>query len=193
MESGVGYIFLNTDGKIDVELTIRNIYEEHYQSVYGFLICFTGNKSDAEDLTQEVFIQVIRSISSFNRAYQLRTWIFSIAKHVAIDHYRRKKFYSFFSENFIINMVSKSGLPQESLENKETRKVIQESLTKLKPNYRIVFILRAMNELSIKETAAILNCTESKVKVDYHRALGMLQKKLSKTLKGELDFYDMER
>ncbi|WP_240633074.1 RNA polymerase sigma factor [Paenibacillus montanisoli] len=140
-----------------------------------------------------MFIQVMKSIASFNRAFQLRTWILSIAKHVAIDHYRRKKFYFLFKENFLIHMVSKSGLPQESLENKETRRMIQESLAKLKTKYRLVFILRAINELSIKETAVILNCSESKVKVDYHRALGMLQKKLAKRLKGESDCYDTEK
>jgi RNA polymerase sigma-70 factor (ECF subfamily) len=174
------------DGKIDIELTIDHIYEENYKSVYGFLICFTGNMSDAEDLTQEVFIQVIKSIASYNQNFQLRSWIMSIAKHVAIDHYRRKKFYSLFNDNFFIKLVTNTGLPQESLENKETYKIIQESLTKLKPSYRTVFILRAINDLSIKETATILNCSESKVKVDYHRALALLQKILPKGMKGEI-------
>jgi RNA polymerase sigma-70 factor (ECF subfamily) len=187
METGsISYTLLK-DGRLDVELTIDYIYEEHYKTVYGFLVFFTGNISDAEDLTQEVFIQVIKSITNFNRAFQLRTWILSIAKHVAIDHYRRRKFYTLLNDNFFVNMVAKIGLPQENLEIKETNKIIQESLAKLKPNYRTVFILRAINELSIKETASILKCSESKVKVDYHRALAMLQKKLTKSMKGVMD------
>ncbi|MDQ0888784.1 RNA polymerase sigma-70 factor (ECF subfamily) [Paenibacillus sp. V4I9] len=181
----VSYCLLK-DGKIDTELTIDSIYEEHYKSVYGFLICFTGNKSDAEDLTQEVFIKVIKSIANFNRYFQLRSWILSIAKHVAIDHYRRKKFYSLFNDNFFTKLVAKTGSPQENLDTKETNKIIQESLTKLKPNYRSVFILRAINDLSIRETALILNCSESKVKVDYHRAVAMLQKLLTMSMKGEI-------
>ncbi|SFM43637.1 RNA polymerase, sigma subunit, SigX [Paenibacillus sp. 1_12] len=181
----VSYSFLK-DGKIDLDLTIDTIYEEHYKSVYGFLICFTGNKSDAEDLTHEVFIQVIKSITTFKQNFHLRSWILSIAKHVAIDHYKRKRFYSLFNDNFFTKMIANTGLPQENLEAKETYKTIQDSLTKLKPNYRSVFILRAINELSIKETAKILNCSESKVKVDYHRALALLQKKLT-SMKGEFD------
>lgn len=77
----------------NLEDRIIEIYRQHYLDVYRFLICFTGNQNDAEDLTQDVFIRVLNNLSNFNTG-NLKTWIFSIAKHVAIDHYRKKRFIS---------------------------------------------------------------------------------------------------
>jgi RNA polymerase sigma-70 factor (ECF subfamily) len=75
-------------------------------------------------------------------------------------------------------MVSKEKGPTELVELSEMQKSVHEGISKLKPNYRAVVLLRGINEFSIKETAEILNCSESKVKVDYHRALIDLKRKL---------------
>ncbi|WP_281349683.1 RNA polymerase sigma factor [Ornithinibacillus caprae] len=74
----------------NLEECIRSIYNDYYLDVYRFLISFTGDRNDAEDLTQEVFIRVLNSLENYNTDTKLKTWIFSIAKHVAIDHYRKK-------------------------------------------------------------------------------------------------------
>ncbi len=74
----------------NLESRIVEIYNLYYLDVYRFLVCFSGNQNDAEDLTQEVFIRVLKSLTNFNGKYNLKTWIFSIAKHVAVDHYRKK-------------------------------------------------------------------------------------------------------
>ena len=79
----------------NLESSIVVIYKEHYLDVYRFLVCFSGNQNDAEDMTQEVFIRLLKNLPNFNREHNLKTWIFSIAKHVAVDHYRKKKFASF--------------------------------------------------------------------------------------------------
>ena len=161
----------------NLEDKIIEIYRQHYLDVYRFLICFTGNQNDAEDLTQEVFICVLNNLSNFTTG-SLKTWIFSIAKHAAIDHYRKKKFYSIFKEGFFKQMASTEKEPNELIEQNEIKRLVHTAISKLKPNYRAVVILRGINEFSIKETAEILQCSESKVKVDYHRALKELKKKL---------------
>lgn len=83
-----------------LEDTIDEIYTRHYLDVYRFLICFSGNQNDAEDLTQEVFIRVLNNLANLKSLINVKTWIFSIAKHVAIDHYRKKKFASLFTDGF---------------------------------------------------------------------------------------------
>ncbi|MCT8138526.1 sigma-70 family RNA polymerase sigma factor [Anaerobacillus sp. CMMVII] len=162
-----------------LEERIERIYDEYYRDVYHFLICFTGNRNDAEDLTQDVFIQVLKSLAKYNDQYRLKTWILTIARNVAVDHFRRQKFYSIFKDGFFTGLLSKGNSPDEALETKEQKEIVHGAISKLKPNYRSVLILRGINELSIRETAQILNCSEAKVKVDYFRAL----KKLKETLK----------
>ena len=60
----------------NLESRIVEIYNLYYLDVYRFLVCFTGNQNDAEDLTQEVFIRVLKGLSNFNGNYHLKTWIF---------------------------------------------------------------------------------------------------------------------
>jgi RNA polymerase sigma-70 factor, ECF subfamily len=161
-----------------LEDQIERIYDEYYRDVYRFLICFTGSTNDAEDLTQDVFIQVLKSLPKFNQQYRLKTWILTIARNVAVDHFRRNKFSLIFKEGFFAALVSKDDNPDQLLETKEQKELIHRAISKLKPNYRSVLILRGINELSIRETAEILNVSESKVKVDYFRALRKLQETL---------------
>ncbi|HEO8421265.1 RNA polymerase sigma factor [Niallia sp. FSL W8-0635] len=162
----------------NLESSIVSIYNEHYLDVYRFLVCFSGSQTDAEDMTQEVFIRVLKNLSTFHSGNNLKTWIFSIAKHVAIDYYRKKKFVSIFKEGFFKQLEANDEKPDEVLEITEMKQIVHEAISKLKPNYRAVVILRGINEFSIKETSEILKCTESKVKVDYHRALKDLKRKL---------------
>jgi RNA polymerase sigma-70 factor, ECF subfamily len=162
----------------NLEEQIDKIYHRHYLEVYRFLICFSGNQNDAEDLTQEVFIRVLNNLSNINSIVNIKTWIFSIAKHVAIDHYRKRRFSSIFTDGFFKNLVSTEKEPNELIEQNEMKRLVHGAISKLKPSYRSVVILRGINEFSIKETSEILQCSESKVKVDYHRALKELKKKL---------------
>ncbi|MFI8684856.1 RNA polymerase sigma factor [Rossellomorea sp. NPDC077527] len=163
----------------ELEVTISKLYQEHYLDVYKFLICFSGNRNDAEDLTQEVFIRVLHHFSRYNHQSSIKTWILSIAKHVAIDHYRKKKFVSIFKEGFFKRLVAPGRQPIEELEEKELQAKVHDAIARLKPEYRSIVILRGINELSVKETSDILQCSQSKVKVSYHRALKELKKKLN--------------
>lgn len=167
----------------NLEDGIIEIYRHHYLDVYRFLICFTGNQNDAEDLTQEVFIRVLKNLNKFHSG-SLTTWIFSIARHVAVDDYRKKRFSSIFKDDFFKRIASMEKNPSDFIEQDEMKRTVHKAISKLKPSYRAVVILRGINEFSIKETANILNCSESKVKVDYHRAL--------KILKSQLNMVDLE-
>jgi RNA polymerase sigma-70 factor, ECF subfamily len=163
----------------NLEDSISKIYRKYYLEVYRFLVCFSGNQNDAEDLTQEVFIRVLNNLSTFKNENNLKTWIFSIAKHVAVDHYRKKRFSSIFSEGFFKQIESSNKGLNDLIEQNEMKMLIHEAISKLKPKYRAVVIFRGINELSVKETSKILNCSESKVKVDYHRAIKDLKKMLN--------------
>lgn len=170
----------------NLESKIVEIYNLHYLDVYRFLIYFMGNQNDAEDLTQEVFIRVLKSLPKFNSNYPLKTWILSIAKHVAIDHFRKRRFTALFKEGFFKQLSSSDKKPDEEFEITETKRLIHGAIATLKPDFRAVVILRGINEFSVSETAAVLQCSMAKVKVDYHRALKILKKKLNIEIEGAL-------
>jgi RNA polymerase sigma-70 factor (ECF subfamily) len=136
-------------------------------------------------LTQEVFIRLLDVLPAYDpgRA-SLKTWILSVSKNVAIDHYRKKRFQLLFADKLLKRMPASEGVPEAVLDAKEQERLIEETLQRLKPQYRMVIILRCIKGYSIKETAEILECSEAKVKVDYHRGLKILQEKLRFPSKG---------
>ncbi|MDE5412742.1 RNA polymerase sigma factor [Alkalihalobacterium chitinilyticum] len=161
-----------------VKEEIKQIYRAHYNDVYKFLVAFTNTRNESEDLTQEVFIRLFKSLPKFKGESHLKTWIFSIARHVAIDHSKKCRRQQLVSDIVLKFMPSKEKTTEELVEAKEEIDTVYASLKKFKYEYRMVIILRGIQEFSVKETAQIMNWSESKVKVNYHRALKQLKQEL---------------
>lgn len=159
---------------------MNDIYNRYHRDVYHFALYFTNNKQEAEDITQETFIKIIKSYESLKDPERIKTWILSIARNTAMDLHRKKKFVSLFP-NWVFEKDSDKDTPEDLLLKKGDWDELQNALIKLKHQYRTVVILRGLKELSIKETAEILGCTEAKVRVDYHRALQLLKKEVLST------------
>lgn len=171
----------------DTEHAIRTIYRQHFKDVYHFIVSFTNNQDEAEDLTQEVFIRLFKSLPTFQGESGLRTYIFSIARNVAVDHYRKVKRRMILGEVFTKFIPASGKNTEEIVEQRESISEVHTALNELKPKYRLVIILRGINEFSICETAKIMRCSETNVKVTYHRALKHLREKLEQTGKWETE------
>ncbi|MCT2534198.1 RNA polymerase sigma factor [Aquibacillus koreensis] len=156
--------------------TSKIISEWFYQysdCVYDFLVYYTGSK-DVEDLVQEVFIKAGKGLKSYKEEASPKTWLFSIARHVAIDHARKKetrlsKHAKPFDEHIRKNHLESS--PEEILLENEQNQALYQAINNQKKSYRDVLILRGIQGLSVKETAAILNWKETKVRTNFHRAM----------------------
>jgi RNA polymerase sigma-70 factor, ECF subfamily len=167
----------------DSRLTINEIYDLYHRDVYHFALYFTNNKQEAEDITQETFVKIMKSISNLKDPEKLKTWILSIARNTAMDMHRKRKFVSLFPE-WVFDKEKDTVTPEERLIQKGEWTELQNALLKLKHQYRTVVILRGLKELSIRETAEILGCSETKVRVDYHRALQHMKKQILKDEEG---------
>ncbi|MGA9225693.1 MAG: RNA polymerase sigma factor [Mesobacillus sp.] len=167
----------------DSRLTINEIYDRYHRDVYHFALYFTNNKQEAEDITQETFVKIMKSISNLKDPEKLKTWILSIARNTAMDMHRKRKFVSLFPE-WVFDKEKDTVTPEERLIQKGEWTELQNALLKLKHQYRTVVILRGIKELSIRETAEILGCSETKVRVDYHRALLHMKKQILKDEEG---------
>jgi RNA polymerase sigma-70 factor, ECF subfamily len=157
--------------------TISKWFYQFNKDIYHFLLYYVGT-GDIEDLVQEVFIRAIKSFDSYQGNASPKTWLFSIARHVAIDEIRKRK----RSRINVINDYNQLDIkdeknPETILQLTEDNKKLYNAIQSLKSNYREVIILRAIKELSVLETAEVLHWNENKVRISYHRALKALKKK----------------
>ncbi|WP_342600835.1 RNA polymerase sigma factor SigX [Psychrobacillus sp. FSL H8-0483] len=161
----------------------HRLYDSYHQDVFQFLIYLVKNRQTAEDLVQEVYVRVLRAYSKFEGKSSEKTWLFSIAKNVAIDHFRkhavRKKrlFDSFDWET--MQLASTDMLPEDLVQLNDEMKTLLIALDECTGDQKMVIIMRYFQELSIAETAQILNWTEGKVKTTQHRAVKALRQRLS--------------
>ncbi|MFE8699726.1 RNA polymerase sigma factor [Cytobacillus sp. FJAT-54145] len=160
-------------------LDIESLYIEFHLDIYHFSLYFSSNKQDAEDITQETFIKAIRNSHMLKDHTRAKYWLLSIARHTAIDHLRKKKFKSTLPELLDkMTKIERRDSLDEHLLVKEQWEEIQTALFRIKPHYRSLLILRGIQEMTIRETAEILECSELKVRVDFYRAVKVLKKEL---------------
>jgi RNA polymerase sigma-70 factor, ECF subfamily len=155
---------------------ISDWFQQYSNDLYQFLIYYLGS-NDVEDLVQEVFIRAIKKMDSFEGKSSPKTWLFSIARHIAIDEMRRKQRAKIKNLILMGNQESHETKTPDSLLNlNETNKDLYNAIQQLNKNYRDVIIFRGIKELSVEETAEILNWKEEKVRLTFHRAIKALQK-----------------
>ncbi|MEO4053267.1 RNA polymerase sigma factor SigX [Solibacillus sp. CAU 1738] len=161
------------------ESIFHRLYDDYHQDVFQFLIYLVKNRSVAEDLSHEVYVRVLRSYDRFQGNSSEKTWLFSIAKNVAIDYFRknivreRHAFDTFDWERE--QLVSTMPTPEQFLEMSEEMHELLEALEHCTGDQKMVIVMRYFQELSILETAEILGWTEGKVKTTQHRAIKSLR------------------
>lgn len=165
------------------------LYSKYHQDVFQFLFYLVKNKELAEDLVQEVYIRVLKSYERFESKSSEKTWLFSIARNVAIDSFRKQKGWK---QRIIEKFDWSTGqvkdeypIPEEiALQNEEIQ-MIYRCLDLCTVDQRMVILMRFIHELSISETADALGWTESKVKTTQHRALKVLKKHMEEIMEKE--------
>ena len=164
------------------ESIFHRLYDIYHQDVYNFLFYLVKNRTAAEDLSHEVYLRVLKSYERFEGKSSEKTWLFSIAKNVAIDYFRKKQvrdkhaFTAFDWETE--QLVSQAPSPEQTFELNDQVKQLLEALEQCTGDQKMVIIMRFIQELSIQETAEILGWTIGKVKTTQHRALKTLRKLL---------------
>lgn len=170
------------------ERTAINYLVDTYQKkVIKTAYYFIGNLEDAEDLSQDIFLEIIKSIRSFRGTAALSTWIYRIVINRSINVIRKNKKGNIFSsiEHFFqINgepgdkAINEPSNDCDPLDEEETRRCLKNAIDELSENQRIAFVLNKYEELSYKEIADIMDLSVSSVESLIHRAKTNLQGKL---------------
>jgi len=144
--------------------SIEKWFEEYHEDIYHYLLYILGDHAgEAEDLLQEVFIKVCKKINTFKYDSSPKTWLISIARNIAFDYLRKRRFlFSKKSSNDMHNLISPYDNPEKDILEREELKKLFTILSTLKPKYREVLFFKVHQELSTKETAALMECSEIK-------------------------------
>ena len=168
------------------EAAFRQLVGQFQDKVFNTALGFLQNQADAEDLAQEVFIQVYRSITTFKGNASLSTWIYRITVTKSLDLLRsrkRKKRFGFMSsllgkDNRILYDPADPVHPGIQQDRKEEAAILFRLVDTLPKSQRIAFLLNKIEELSYREIAQILNTTESAIDSLLQRAKQNLRKKI---------------
>lgn len=159
----------------------------YQDKVYSLSYQLTGNRADAEDLAQNVFIKAYRSLPTFRNEANFGTWLYRITVNLSINEKRKKKPDVYLDnpvqtqEGEMPRMVaSDTESPEEAYEKKEFRDMIQEALGELSTEHRAVLVLREMQDYSYDEIAVMLDCSLGTIKSRINRARQTLKKEITR-------------
>ncbi len=165
--------------------------------VFGLARRITGQQQDAEDVVQQTFLSVIEHLDDFRAESSVAAWILRIAANHALKILRKRRGLSTVPLDTGAEDDSYATIPhpdfiaqwrdnpEDLAQQAETKRLLESSLAELDEKFRIVFVLRDVEGLSIKETAELVGISEANVKVRLLRARLLLREKLTRTLGDE--------
>jgi RNA polymerase sigma-70 factor, ECF subfamily len=157
----------------------------HTRQIYGLCFRFTGTAQEAQDLTQEVFMRVFRTLASFRAAEgSFGTWLARVTRNLLIDHYRRTRqdraTDPIEDQLPVLEEIgaAASKRPDQALAGREASEILQATLLKLSPDLREAVILRDLQEMEYREIAQTLEIPEGTVKSRINRGRSELARLL---------------
>jgi RNA polymerase sigma-70 factor, ECF subfamily len=177
------------------EQAFHEMVRSFQKNVYHTCLGFVHNEKDAEDISQEVFIEVHRSIGKFRGDSKLSTWIYRIAVNKSLNYLRKHKhnrvMYSIDQmfkgpqDDAAQEGFAEPGKNDQDLEKKELSKVLQKAIHSLPKNQQIAFNFSKFDDMPYLEIAEVMDISLSAVESLIHRAKLNLQKKLLNYWKGK--------
>ena len=157
------------------------IYSRHKSFVYSIALRMTGNPTDAEDLTQESFLSVLRRVGSFRGDASFTTWLYRVATNQVKMHfrYRSSRPEMQTSDGQTPDLWPAAALPNDPREQLIDRLAIEEAMLRLAPGYRSAFILHDIEGYQHEEAARMCGHTVGTSKSQLHKARATLRSVLS--------------
>lgn len=174
----------------------QEIVQQYHRRIYNICYRFSGSADDAADLTQEVFIKIYRTLSTFDTTRaSFMTWLTTVTRNLLVDHFRKGK-YERITDSLeatpgnqedgltIGEQLEDRGLsPESRMRGQETQRMVHEALRRLSPELREAVILRDLQDLDYKEIAKVLRVPEGTVKSRINRGRTELARLLQRTYK----------
>lgn len=173
---------------------LEQLFSNYLRPVYSFVHHYVWDRDDAADITQDVFLRTWKHIRKFDTSKKFSTWIFAIAKNTSLNWIKKKKPQNFSAmisgENtseFGDSIVDPSASLERILDTQLEKDRVDKAFAKLKPNFRVVILLRIGEGLEFHEIAEQIGEPLNTVKSSYRRALEQVQKELKDDAAPNLD------
>jgi len=162
----------------------EQIVRQHWRKVFNVAYKFVAKHDEAEDLTQDIFLKIFKSLDTFDRRANFQTWLISVSRNLCIDHYRSVR-----KERETVNRdidpaeltpVSSDKSAYARLETRDRVQMLREALDKLPPTLRTAVMLRDIQEFSYQEIATKLKLPEGTVKSRINRGRTELARQIQR-------------
>jgi RNA polymerase sigma-70 factor (ECF subfamily) len=149
------------------------IVRQHWRRVFNVAYKFVGKHDEAEDLAQDIFLKIFRSLATFDRRANFQTWLISVSRNLCIDHYRsvrkERETVDRHVEAADVAAAAADAGPHRALERRDLRALLREAFERLPPALRTAVLMRDIQELSYQEIAERLGLPEGTVKSRINR------------------------
>jgi RNA polymerase sigma-70 factor (ECF subfamily) len=172
----------------------EEIVRQYHRRIYNVCYRFAGSAEDAEDLSQEVFIKMYRTLASYDAGRgSFTTWVTTVARNLLVDHFRKTKQDRLTDSldatpaddpggrTLADQIEDRSAPPDARLRSREAGEAVHQALQKLSPELREAVILRDLQDMDYKEIALVLKVPEGTVKSRINRGRAELGRLLSRT------------
>jgi len=163
------------------------LFERHHAGLFRYLMQLSRNRALSEDLTQEVFIRVLKYAGTYDPELPFSVWIYRMGRNAFYDSLRTRSSEPMSAET--LEVRSREPMPEEAFAQKQDRMFLGEALQNLSDEKREVLVLSRFHDLRYQEIAEIMKCEVGTVKVRVYRALRELREKFCE-LRGE-KLYDV--
>jgi RNA polymerase sigma-70 factor (ECF subfamily) len=173
----------------------EELINRHERQVYTLALRIVQKTHDAEDATQQTFLSALENLRGFREEASFATWLYRIATHAALKVIRKRQGLDTVSLDAAAEADERRETvphpefiadwrqsPEHLVQQNETRRLLEEALAELDEKHRLVFLLRDVEGLSVKETAEALGLSEANVKVRLLRARLQLRERLTRVL-----------
>lgn len=188
MSDAQGLLLLIRDIQKGHEPAFREFYDQTKSRVFNMALGYVRNREDAEEITQDVFIDVFRSASTFKGDASVTTWLYRIAVNKSLDflkHQKRQKRFAFFTSLFdtatgkLLHQPADFFHPGITLENQENAAMLFQAIDKLPDKQKTAYLLTKVEGLNNIETAGVMTVSVGAVESLLQRATENLKKQLA--------------
>lgn len=163
------------------EMPFRHLVEKYQNLVFAIAFRILGNREDAEDAAQEIFVKCFHGLGKFNKQAAFSTWLYKIAFNHSLDlakKFRHSKYKTDWEKAEIGSSITSETRSESEMDSRIIKSILKGAIDSLPPESRIIVLLYYYENLSLKEISEIMGFRENNLKIKLHRIRSKLMKQL---------------